>query len=121
MITRPRLHHVTVEVHPALVEACKDFYRDVLGLTHGASPVNNSEWFNEGLHLYWGAAIEAIGEPIPARHFALVLEDRYELVRKTCRERGLLIQDGTPYWGCARCFVRDPAGNRIELMQCAPS
>jgi hypothetical protein len=24
------------------------------------------------------------------------------------------------HWGCPRSFVRNPAGHRVELMQCAP-
>lgn len=120
MITRPVLHHVTVEIHPALADACKDFYRDVLGLTHGSSPIKDTEWFEQGLHLYWGEAVTPNEGSVQARHFALVLADRYEQVRKECVSRGLFIQDVTPYWGCARCYVHDPAGNRVELMECAP-
>jgi catechol 2,3-dioxygenase-like lactoylglutathione lyase family enzyme len=121
MIQRPVLHHVTVEVPQELVSIVLDFYRDVLGLTHGSSPVSNSEWFEQGVHVYWGDDVVLAPEPPAPRHFALVFgADRYKEVHRQCKERGFLITDGTPYWGSPRCFVKDPAGNRVELMEWAP-
>ena len=120
----PVLNHVTVEVHPDRVEGCLRFYRDVLGFTQVESKVENSAWFKEGVHLFWGEGIETSPDhnyAPPPRHFALeVGVINYDRIVGACIRRALFIAEGTAYWGCRRCFVRDPSNNRIEIMEWGP-
>lgn len=119
---RPVLHHVTVEVDKMVVADCLNFYRDVLGLTHVVSPVRQTAWFEQGIHLYWGGDTERLrpGANPPAHHFAVVVGDKYEVVRGACQRLGLFLEDATEYWNKKRCYIRDPMGNRIELIEAAP-
>lgn len=116
----PRLHHVTVQVPPRLVGACLDFYRSVLGLHSVMTPIQKTAWFEQGIHLYWGDSDYC--EPInpEPQHFALVLGDSYDKAVEICKKLGLFIEEGTSYWGSPRCYIKDPAGNRIEAMQSPP-
>lgn len=118
------LHHATIEVPGAKALDCLKFYQEVLELTIIDSPVRNSAWFEEGIHLYWGGEIpESVLQPsagIPARHLALVVGEKYlDIWRKTHKLR-LFISDGTRYWDSPRCYIADPAGNRIEIIKLAP-
>lgn len=117
---RPVLHHVTVEVHPDLVPATQEFYSEVIGLSRVTSMIQHSMWFEQGVHLYWGPQRGYQDEVPPPRHFALVVGAGYEGIRRRCKQMRLFLTDGTEYWGSRRCYVRDPAGNRVELMETAP-
>lgn len=118
----PILHHVTVEVHKSVAAECLNFYRGVLGLKHVISPIKQTAWFEQGIHLYWGGEPERIryGEQPKAHHFAVVVGDQYEIVRGACQRINLFLEDATEYWGKKRCYIRDPMGNRIELMEGPP-
>lgn len=120
----PHLHHTTVEVPEHLLAACVAFYEGVLGL-HKVDPperLGGTVWFSEGIHLYYGTAARQFSlSKAPAHHFALVMEDNYEEARRKCVVRGRHIADGTEYWGSRRCFVCDPADNRIELLERPPA
>jgi hypothetical protein len=120
----PQLHHVTVEILYAQLDECLDFYWDVL-LLHAAKPKftvpENSLWFEEGVHLYWGTQrTEPLFTEPAAQHFALHVGSLYERIRVNCISRNLWIVDGKEYWKSRRCFVHDPCLNRIELLETAP-
>ncbi len=52
-------------------------------------------------------------------HFAIVA-DRYEETLAALRSAGHEPESRPEHWGEPRAFVRDPAGNRVEIMAAAP-
>ena len=60
-------------------------------------------------------------EPVtlPAGHLAVVV-DAYERTLERLRADGFDPEPRAEHWGAPRAFVRDPAGNRVELMAAPP-
>ena len=58
------------------------------------------------------------GRPDPG-HFALVLPD-YHAVLERLRDAGHDVDPRREPWGSPRAYVRDPAGNLVELMASPP-
>ena len=114
------LHHVTVEVAPQRVDACLAFYA-LLGFEQVEPPPSLSDrtaWVQRDstqVHLMH------VEEPVtlPHGHLAAVVED-YEATLAALREAGHDPEPRTEHWGSPRCFVRDPAGNLVELMAFPP-
>ena len=106
-----RLTHVNVRVHN-LEEAVR-FYTEVMGLE--VIPRRDSKgkgaWFRLGdteVHL----AEDPTPQPRSKRHFAVEVADLGE-ARKSAQQRGAEIdqEDAGRFW------MRDPSGNRIEVVQ----
>jgi catechol 2,3-dioxygenase-like lactoylglutathione lyase family enzyme len=100
------------------VERSRRFYRDVLGLKEIAKPRTFDfvvVWFdlgNQQLHLLRKDRPDTISP----RHFALRVAD-VAAARLYLRERGVATEETTPIPGADRFFIRDPDGNRIEIIQ----
>lgn len=115
MIHAARLDHVTVIITD--VERSRAFYRDVLGLREVAPPDTFDFvvlWFEFGgqfVHLLLKPEADAISP----RHFALHVADT-AAARDHCRQFGLAIEETVAIPGADRFFIRDPDGNRIELI-----
>ena len=58
-------------------------------------------------------------EHLPAGHLAVVAEP-YEATLERLRAEGFDPEPRQEHWGAPRAFVRDPAGNRVELMAAPP-
>jgi catechol 2,3-dioxygenase-like lactoylglutathione lyase family enzyme len=94
------------------------FYREVLGLKEIAPP-NTFDfvvlWFDLGggqtLHLL----LKPKPDTISPRHFALGVRDA-QAARAALRAHSVSIEETTPIPSCDRFFIRDPDGNRIELI-----
>lgn len=108
-----RLAHINVRVE-RLEDAVK-FYQDVLGL----EPIlrggerGRGAWFRLGeaeVHL----SEDAVPQPPSRRHFAVEVESLADARRE-------IAAAGRPIEGeeARRFWTRDPAGNRIEIVQCA--
>jgi catechol 2,3-dioxygenase-like lactoylglutathione lyase family enzyme len=110
------LDHVTVLVTD--VARSRQFYRDVLGLREVPPPPTFdfvAVWFVVGgqyLHLLLKPQPDAIGP----RHFALGVANAIA-ARNRCRAHGLTIDETVRIPNADRFFIRDPDGNRIELIQ----
>ena len=48
------------------------------------------------------------------------LGDAYGATQTRLRDAGHEVDDHEEYWGSPRSFVRDPAGNLVELMEFPP-
>jgi catechol 2,3-dioxygenase-like lactoylglutathione lyase family enzyme len=100
------------------VERSRHFYRDVLGLKEIAKPRTFDfvvVWFdlgNQQLHLL----LKDRPDVISPRHVALRVTD-VAAARRYFRERGVPAEETTPIPGADRFFIRDPDGNRIEIIQ----
>lgn len=112
--------HVAVECRREQAPACVAFY-ELIGLRRVAAPAALSEraaWLERDgrqVHLLFSdePAVPALG------HFALVAEG-YEETVAALRAAGHEVEPRSEHWGSPRAHVRDPAGNRVELMAFAP-
>ena len=114
----PRVHHVNVVVPPGATDECVRFYCDVLGLTRIAKPASlrpDGAWLaiDAGTQLHLS---EREGDAHPTAHFALVLDD-FEAVHERAMAAGAEWGDAEDIFRGGRAFTRDPAGNRIELLE----
>ncbi|MDH4866982.1 VOC family protein [Alcaligenes nematophilus] len=124
------LHHVGFGVNHAQADAMLDFYRNVLAL-----PQDPSRWKIPGIYGSWfnlpnGTQLHILGcegvsqyakgpdqDPV-SNHFALAVEDILAAEQE-------LVEQGIEYFtldnvaspDLKQLFLRDPAGNLIELHQ----
>jgi len=114
------IQHVAVEVAPARVEECVAFYA-LLGFERVEPPESlrdRAVWVQRGgtqVHLLF------VDEPValPAGHAAVVVDD-YPLAVERLRDAGHEVDPRSEHWGSPRAYVRDPAGNLVELMAFPP-
>ena len=111
-----QIDHVSVIITD--VQRSRAFYRDLLGLKEIAKPRTFDfvvVWFELGgqqLHLL----LKDRPDTLSPRHFALRVPDCPE-ARAFFRSRGVPVEETTPIPGADRFFIRDPDGNRIEIIQ----
>jgi catechol 2,3-dioxygenase-like lactoylglutathione lyase family enzyme len=114
------IQHVTWEVRREAAEECAAFY-ERLGFRRVAPPPSLAEravWLQSGptqVHLMY------VEEPatLPRGHVAVVV-DPYEETLERLRAAGHDPAPRREHWGSPRSYVRDPAGNLVELMQFPP-
>lgn len=114
------LQHVSVEVPRELAAGCADFWA-LLGFERVEPPPTLAEraiWVERAgtqVHLMYA------DEPVvpPKGHAAVVVED-YERAFAALRDAGHDPEPRPEHWGVPRCFVRDPAGHRVEVMSAPP-
>ncbi len=113
------LQHVNVVVPPGGTEAVVPFYAEVLGLTRIDKPAplagRGGAWFEvapgQQLHVS-----ERAGDRHPDAHFGLVVDD-FAGVLDRLAAAGLEWTEQEDVFGGRRGFTRDPAGNRVELLE----
>jgi catechol 2,3-dioxygenase-like lactoylglutathione lyase family enzyme len=117
------VQHVTVTVaDPGLIPLAEDFYRMLGGILLVRPPrlVEDTpgSWMGFGagtqVHVIVGAP------PATEAHFALDLGDRYDTVLAALAAAGTPIRTARDLWGGRRSFVKDPAGNLIEIFDNPP-
>ena len=114
------VQHVTLEVRHAREDDCVAFY-ELLGFHRVEPPpslADRAAWVQSGgvqVHLMW------VDEPtaLPDGHIAVVASD-YEKTVEALRAAGHEVEPRTEHWGSPRSYVRDPAGNLVELMAFPP-
>jgi catechol 2,3-dioxygenase-like lactoylglutathione lyase family enzyme len=110
------IDHCTVLVTD--VAKARQFYGGTLGLREIAPPREFdfvAVWYDLGgsyLHLL----LKDRPDPISPRHFCLHVTD-LRAAREELRCRGLTIDETVKIAAADRFFVRDPDGNRIEILQ----
>lgn len=115
------IHHVNVVVGPGGTDAVVSFYADVLGLARADKPAEGvaptGAWFDiddrSQVHVS-----EREGAVHPQSHFGLVV-DEFDAVLGRVRAAGAPWEDQPDIFGGRRGFTRDPAGNRVELLEAA--
>ena len=115
------IQHVSFEVDPAKLDACIEFY-ELLGFTRVEAPDKLASfvtWLERDGHQFHLLQLPETTH-MAAGHAAVPLGDRYEATQKRLRDAGHQVDDHEEYWGSPRSFVRDPAGNLVELMEFAP-
>ena len=94
------------------------FYAGLLGLTEVAKPralaSRKGCWFvGPAIAIHLG--VERPFRPSVRAHPALIVED-LELARARLVEAGMPVEEDDSGLSVQRCYVRDPFGNRIELI-----
>lgn len=72
--------------------------------------------FGDGDHVH---LLSGPGASDSSAHLALQVDDLDAMLER-CRTLGCEPRQADPIWGEARWFVRDPAGNMVELFAVAP-
>jgi len=113
------IDHVQLAMPPGKEEMARGFYRDLLGMVELVKPPELAKrggcWFESGgvqIHL----GVEADFRPAKKAHPALRCRDYADLIARLKRAGVEIIpDDAIP--GTVRCYIHDPFGNRIELIQ----
>ncbi len=113
------LDHVQLAMPAGGEAAARSFYAELLGIPEVSKPANLAKrggcWFERGaLKLHLG--VEQDFRPARKAHPALLVSDLPALVKRLS-DGGFQVVEDEPLAGYARCFVNDPFGNRIELME----
>ncbi len=114
------LQHVALEIRPEQIQDCADFYR-LLGFEEVAPPetiADRAAWVErEGTQVH----LLKTDEPtvLPSGHLAVVAED-YAATMSALEQAGHQPDQRSPHWGAPRAFVKDPAGNLVEIMAWPP-
>ena len=113
------IEHVQLAMPPGGEDAARAFYTGLLGLPERAKPAELAArggcWFEApGVKVHLG--VEADFRAAKKAHPALLVDDLAALV-KALIDSDVIVTDDDPVDGRARCYVSDPFGNRIELMQ----
>ena len=113
------IDHVQIAVPKALEDQCLAFYREVLRLPELEKPeplkARGGAWFQVGptqMHI----GIDPDASPKSKRHICFLVGDLAE-AKAEILSRSIMIEEEGKAEGLSRFFVRDPAGNRIEIGQ----
>src|ERR1700736_2691686 len=114
------IDHVNITVPGEAAEASRAFYGTVLGLREiprpDGSPQHILAWYQlgaVGLHL----AVEDLEHLPSKRHICYSVAD-LAAAEEELRRNGVEIKpDKAPPGGRTRFYIRDPGGNRIEIVQ----
>jgi predicted enzyme related to lactoylglutathione lyase len=112
------LQHVNVVVPEGGTQDAVAFYCAVFSLTQQAKPAGSAgpgAWLvlagKQQIHI-----AESPGEIHPDAHFAVVVDD-FDGALERIAVAGGMWQDQGDVFGGRRGFTRDPAGNRIEVLE----
>jgi catechol 2,3-dioxygenase-like lactoylglutathione lyase family enzyme len=113
------IEHVQLAMPVGEEAAARAFYDGLLGLPERAKPPHLAArggcWFEApGVKVHLG--VEADFRPALKAHPALLADDLAGLCA-ALMAAGVAVIPDDPVDGRSRCYVADPFGNRIELMQ----
>ncbi len=110
-----RIDHVQLSIPPGGEADARRFYGGLLGLHEVPKPeamrARGGMWFAEGIHL----GLEPDMKPLLKAHPALVVDDLPALVARLAAA-GVAFTEAHDQPGVRRGHVRDPFGNRLELV-----
>jgi len=113
------LHHVQVSCPAGSEPDLRAFYTGVLGMAEVNKPpalaARGGVWFRSGTaEVHCG--VEADFRPARKAHPGLACSDLDALAR-ACADAGHEVGWDENFPGFRRCYVSDPVGNRLELME----
>jgi catechol 2,3-dioxygenase-like lactoylglutathione lyase family enzyme len=118
-VTLLALDHIQLAMPAGGEDEARAFYSSLLGLIEVPKPTNLAKrggvWFESGpikVHL----GVEANFRPARKAHPAFRVDDLATLMA-TLQAAGVEIVTDEPLPGSDRCYISDPFGNRIELLQ----
>ena len=109
------IEHVQLAMPPGAEGAARAFYSGLLGLPERTKPAELAQrggcWFEgPGVKVHLG--VESDFRAAKKAHPALLVDDLVGLIKLLVQAGVAIARDGE-----AGCYVADPFGNRIELMQ----
>jgi catechol 2,3-dioxygenase-like lactoylglutathione lyase family enzyme len=112
------IDHVQLSMPPGGEDEARAFYGSVLGLREVAKPGalagRGGCWFaSDSVAIHLGA--DRDHRPLAKAHPALLVAD-LEAVRSAITAAGIPIEDDDSGLAVQRFYVRDPFGNRLELV-----
>jgi catechol 2,3-dioxygenase-like lactoylglutathione lyase family enzyme len=118
------LHHASLELRRDAADAEVAFWA-LLGYTEVPTPspelagktrwVQDSNGFAQQIHLLFADV-----PTIPHEAHVAIVRHAYDEQLAALRAAGVEVLVRREYWGSPRCFVRSPAGHRVEVMQAPP-
>jgi catechol 2,3-dioxygenase-like lactoylglutathione lyase family enzyme len=112
------IDHLQMAIPPGGEDQARAFYGDLLGMTEAPRPeairARGGVWFRAGsvmLHL----GVDEGFVPAFIAHPGLRVAG-YDGVLARLRAGGATLAEAPPVPGVTRCFVLDPFGNRLELI-----
>jgi catechol 2,3-dioxygenase-like lactoylglutathione lyase family enzyme len=111
------LDHVNITAPPELIDETASWYRDTFGLDDVEKPEGTragGAWLRAGdqeIHI----SVDEHNPP-KAAHFGVVVDD-FDAAISRLRTAGCHIEQAAEIPGRHRCYTRDPAGNRIEVVR----
>ena len=113
------IDHVQVAVPKALEAECLKFYREIFAFRELAKPpelrTRCGAWFQVGtVQMHIGVDPDA--SPKSKRHICFLTSDLAK-AKAAVVAHGVAVEEEGVAEGLSRFFVRDPAGNRIEIGQ----
>lgn len=113
------IDHVQIAVPKALEAESLKFYREVLSLPEIPKPeelrARGGAWFQIGT-LQMHVGVDADPSPRSKRHVCFLVGNLAE-AKATILAHDVPIEEESVAEGLSRFFIRDPAGNRIEIGQ----
>ena len=114
------IHHVQLAMPPGEEEAGREFYGGLLGLPEVDKPSELAPrgglWFRSGsVEVHLGVEREDF-RPASKAHPAFLV-DGLDALRARLEAAGYRIDEDVPLEGYRRFHVRDPFGNRLELLE----
>ena len=113
------IDHIQIAAPKALENECVKFYREVLALPEIEKPdalkSRGGAWFQIGpLQMHVG--IDPDASRASKRHICFLVRD-LSAAKAAIQSHGVPIDSEGVAEGLKRFFIRDPAGNRIEIGQ----
>jgi catechol 2,3-dioxygenase-like lactoylglutathione lyase family enzyme len=114
------LQHVTLEIARDQIDDCVAFWA-LLGFDRIEAPPLLRDHFIWVAHGETQIHLNPQPDPLATRygHCAIVADD-YEGMLAALHEAGFETDEGTNAWDAPRVFVREPAGNLVEVMSRSP-
>ncbi|MDE3114931.1 MAG: VOC family protein [Pseudomonadota bacterium] len=113
------IDHVQITVPRAQEAEALAFYREVLELKEIPKPEalrgRGGAWF-QLYNLQFHVGVDPEASPRSKRHVCFLVQDLGH-ARAAALAKGIAIEEENAAEGLARFFIRDPAGNRIEIAQ----
>jgi catechol 2,3-dioxygenase-like lactoylglutathione lyase family enzyme len=113
------LHHVQLACPRGSEDVLREFYVGVLGMAEVAKPPalagRGGAWFRAGLlELHLG--VEEDFRPARKAHPGLLVADLPAYAERLAAQ-GVAVEWDDDFPGYRRCYLTDPHGNRLELME----